>query len=362
MADNKSLSAALATTTATTGSDGGAGAEVVARKREIKALVEAHATALAESLPAGMTVERLARLVFTQMTNTPRLLECTNASLVGAILTCAQLGMEPGLLGEAWLVPYRNTKTGVMEAQFQLGYLGMVKLFWQHPLASYIDAETVYENDEFTWSMGLHPDLRHVRRPGPRGAPTGWWYSVARLHGGGYAFQVMDRAEVQEHRMRSNSPNSPAWTKDYNAMAQKTCVRQMFKFLPKSVTANQALAQDGLVRTDLGPGGIDVVPPFPTEAVVSSTGAPADPGSPDDPDAVTPRLDPVLAVAGPKGYTLADIAEAAADLYATAVGGLDDESITGLVTEFTARPDKPAPRPGPAAPTTPPTTPKGGRR
>lgn len=220
---------------------------------------------MADVLPrAGVTPERLIRLMYADIRKNPQLLNATQASLLGAMLTTIQLGLEPGgSNGECWIVPFRNK--GRMEAQFMLGYKGMVKLFWNHPLAKDIDAATVYEGDDFHYEYGTNKQLRHTpTRPSERGEIR-CYYAQAHLHGGGAPFEVLYPEEVESFRLRSNSPNSPAWKSDYEPMAHKTCVRQLFTFLPKSVELSRAVARDGEVRTDLTVDALDAPPQTPEE-------------------------------------------------------------------------------------------------
>ena len=60
------------------------------------------------ALPKHVTPDRLIRVALTAVQNTPKLLECDRRSLLSAVMTCAQLGLEPdGVLGQAYLVPFR---------------------------------------------------------------------------------------------------------------------------------------------------------------------------------------------------------------------------------------------------------------
>lgn len=226
----------------------------------VKDLLDHMAPEIAKAVPAHMTAERMARIAFTQVRKNPELAMCTADSLAGAILTCAQLGLEPGPTGEAYIIPRKNK--GVFEATFQLGYKGMATLFWQHPLAMYLDAQTVYEKDDFEFELGLNAHLRHKPAEGDRGKERGYWYAVAKMTNGGYRFVVLDRREVERRRQRSSSPNSPAWKNDYSQMAEKSCVRDLFDLIPKSSELARALAQDGRARTDLSADALDVEPPY----------------------------------------------------------------------------------------------------
>src|SRR5436309_12826592 len=78
--------------------------------RSIYQLIEAQKQEIARALPKHMDADRLARVAITTLRQTPRLLECTPQSLLGALMLSAQLGLEPGPLGHAYLVPFYNRR------------------------------------------------------------------------------------------------------------------------------------------------------------------------------------------------------------------------------------------------------------
>ena len=107
-----------------------------------------------------ITPERFTRIVTSALSSTPQLAETTPQSFLGAMMTAAQLGMEPNTpLGQAYLIPYKNK--GRLECQFQLGYRGMVELAYRSGEVTIIQAHAVHENDEFEYSFGLEPSLNH---------------------------------------------------------------------------------------------------------------------------------------------------------------------------------------------------------
>lgn len=70
-----------------------------------------------KALPSVITPERFTRIVLSALSTNPKLAETTPQSFLGAMMTAAQLGVEPNTpLGQAYLIPYRNK--GVMECQF----------------------------------------------------------------------------------------------------------------------------------------------------------------------------------------------------------------------------------------------------
>lgn len=224
------------------------------RLAKVKDLLESMTPEIAKALPAHVTAERMARITLTQCRATPGLLACSAESLVGAVLTCAQLGMEPGPTQEAYLIPQGG------QVVFRLGYKGMAKLFWQHPLAAYLSTATVRVGDEFDYDLGTSPHLLHKPNKKDRGEPEGHWYAVFRLINGGFGFAVLDTPEVERRRRTSKQPNGFGWADNYNQMAEKSCLRDMFDTMPKSAEIARALAWDGGVRTDLDPDAIDDAP------------------------------------------------------------------------------------------------------
>ena len=212
---------------------------------------------IARVLPKHMDADRIARIALTLIRKNPDLANCTTESFLGALMTCSQLGFEPGSpTQEAYIIPRKG------QAEFQLGYQGMVTLFYQHPMAASLKVETVYEKDYFEHEEGLEERLVH--RPyqnGPRGNAVAY-YSVATLSNGGKTFKVMYPTEIETRRQRSSSPNSPAWRNDYDEMAKKTVLRNHFKALPKSTALARAMAHDETVRTDVQADAIDVPPEY----------------------------------------------------------------------------------------------------
>lgn len=204
-------------------------------------LIERMKPELARALPKHMSSDRMARIATTVLRQNPGLSRCTPESFLGALLTASQLGLEPGPLGEAYLVPYGNTCT------FIPGYRGLIKLAWQSEQLSDIWAEVVCEDDEFAYDLGLARDLTHKPALGERGKPT-HVYAAARLKSGGTPFIVMSVSEVEGIRSRSKAGKSGPWVTDWSAMAKKTAIKQLAKWLPMSSEFNVAAQQDEIVR------------------------------------------------------------------------------------------------------------------
>jgi recombination protein RecT len=190
---------------------------------------------LAAVLPEHLPADRLLRVVLTALQSTPALLDCDRASLYRAVMTCAQLGLEPdGVLGQAWLVPSKG------KVQLVPGYRGLLTLARNSGQILSIHAQAVHRNDHFDYAYGLNERLEHVPGSGDRGEIT-HFYAYAKFKDGGHCFDVMSRAEVDAVR-RSGQATDSAWANGYAEMGQRTVLRRIAKLLPLPVQKAAALA------------------------------------------------------------------------------------------------------------------------
>lgn len=197
-----------------------------------------------KALPKHMDADRLGRIALTTIRTTPKLLECNVPSLMGAVMQAAQLGLEPGLIGHCYIIPYGK------EATFIIGYKGMIDLARRSGQIQNIYAHAVYENDDFEYELGLEPKLVHKPATSSRGKIQ-YVYAVAHFKDGGYQFEVMDMEEIEKRRKRSKASRNGPWVTDFEEMAKKTVIRHMWKYLPISVEIQQQAVQDEVVRKDV---------------------------------------------------------------------------------------------------------------
>lgn len=226
-------------------------------------LLEAMKPQIQRALPKHITADRIVRVAMTSIRTTPALMKCDGKSLLAAVMQTAQLGLEPGTLGHAYLVPYGN------QVQFILGYRGMLELIRRSGNVSTVSAHVVYQNDRFVLRYGLNEDLEHVPwhclddPPAESGDVRGA-YLIVRFTDGGYHQHYMPVQDIEAHRNRSKAKSSGPWQTDYEAMCLKTVVRDAFRWLPVSVEiARQVEHADEQVRSDivnLTDDAIDVEP------------------------------------------------------------------------------------------------------
>ena len=193
--------------------------------------------AIARALPRHITPERMIRVAMTAIQKTPKLAECDQRSLIGAIIQAAELGLEPNTpLGHAYLIPYFNSKTKRTEAQLMPGYRGFIALARRSGQVQGIYAEIVYAKDYFEITYGLNKDLIHkpALNEEDRGEMIGA-YAVAKFKDGYTDFEYMNAVEIGKIRKRSKSPDEGPWKTDTGEMWRKTPIRRLSKRLPLSI-------------------------------------------------------------------------------------------------------------------------------
>lgn len=185
--------------------------------------------------------------VIADVQRTPKLLECKPESLITSYMMMAQLGFMPsGVSGEAYVLPY-NSKDGMI-AQFQLGYQGLVTLFYKAGVSS-VRAEIVRKNDDFSYENGL---IKHkidiFKSNEQRGEPIGA-YAIAVVNGQEIA-KAMNKADILalgEKYSKSFKTGFTPWKEQNDPelwMWKKTALKQLGKLLPKNEEIAKAIAED----------------------------------------------------------------------------------------------------------------------
>lgn len=227
----------------------------------IKAYITRMKGEIAKALPSVMTPERFTRIVTSAISTTPQLAQTTPQSFLGAMMTAAQLGLEPNTpLGQAYLLPYKNH--GRLECQFQLGYKGLIDLAYRSGQVTIIQAHEVRENDEFSYSFGLEPTLHHVPARGDRGNVI-CYYAMFRTKDGGFGFEVMSREDVEAHaRQYSKSYGNgySPWSTNFDEMAKKTVLKKCLKYAPLKSDFVRAVASDETIKTEIAEDMTEVPP------------------------------------------------------------------------------------------------------
>lgn len=195
--------------------------------------------------------------VMLDVQRNPKLLECTPMSIVNSYMMMAQLGFMPsGVSGEAYVLPYSISKKDgdkwvkVMEAQFQLGYQGLVTLFYKAGVEK-ITSAIVRKNDITTFINGeLKHEIDITLSSAERGAIIGA-YSIVSFKGKD-STKFMNAKDILAHGAKFSksfdvSGKYSPWNPENDPegwMFVKTVLKQHAKLLPKNETIYNAIAED----------------------------------------------------------------------------------------------------------------------
>lgn len=216
---------------------------------------------LLAALPSHIKAERMIRVALNAVRRNSKLLQCDLRSLLGAVLQSAQLGLEcDGLLGEAYLVPFKREVTLIP------GYRGLLKIARQSALISTISARVVYANDKFDYEFGLHERLHHVPSRDSDWGGLIYVYAVAHMKDGGWQFEVMSLAEVEKIRDSSQGFQASKkfgfttpWDTHFPEMAKKTVLRRLCKMLPGSIELQRVVMMDEHADAGVGQNLIEAL-------------------------------------------------------------------------------------------------------
>lgn len=216
------------------------------KDQNIKQMIAAMKPAIEKALPSVITPERFTRMTLSALSNNPKLEACTPKSFLAAMMNAAQLGLEPNTpLGQAYLIPYKN------QCQFQIGYKGLIDLAHRSGEFKTISAHAVHKNDEFSYSLGLDADIKHIPKLTDRGEVIAY-YAIFKLVNGGYAFEVMSKEDVKVFANdKSQAYNNGPWQTDFDEMAKKTVLKKLLKYAPIKTEFARHVTTDETIKTTL---------------------------------------------------------------------------------------------------------------
>jgi recombination protein RecT len=221
----------------------------------VPALIEGSKGELARALAGSLDVDKFTRVALTlYRSGDDKIQKCDPISFIAAVMQAAQLGLSVDpLLGEFWIIPRRSkAHGGRLIATTVIGYKGLLKRARRCPGVTNIDAGVVREGDMFDAQLGSTPSVMHRPMLSEERRPVIAAYAVAWLKGGPPSIRVLDVAEIDAARERSESPNG-AWGTDYSAMARKTALRRLCPMLPLDELTLQQLAREDMQDVDAAP-------------------------------------------------------------------------------------------------------------
>lgn len=203
------------------------------------------------ALPKHLTADRMMRLSLTEFSKNPKLQECTHNTIFGSIVTASQLGLEIGVNGQGYLVPYWNNKKNVNECQFIPGWKGLVDLAQRGGRAS-VWTGAVYEGDEFDYMLGDSPYCRHKPCGEFDESKLTHVYAIGRVKDSEMPIiEVWPVKKVNMHFEKTVIPSLKKYhysKKHFEAYAKKVALLQVLKYMPQSIELSNAMEVSGAVE------------------------------------------------------------------------------------------------------------------
>lgn len=211
---------------------------------QIQQQLETRKNFISGALSKRIDLDTFMARIMNEVRKNPQLSQCTFPSLMGAVVTSAQLGLEVGPLGHFYLTPRRNK--GRWEVVPVIGYRGYIVLGRRAGGMS-IDADDRREEDKWIFRRGTDPYLETSPPDrGGRGDVLGYW-AAAKFDGGSAAhYMSIDDLEDHMRRYASDSGGNPqGFAKmNWDGWCRKTVIRQMAWKLPQSTEMARALEAD----------------------------------------------------------------------------------------------------------------------
>lgn len=224
----------------------------------------------------GKNGTRFVSSIVSAVQTTPALQECTNPSILSAALLGEALNLSPSpQLGQFYMVPFKNKKKGVTEAQFQLGYKGYIQLAIRSGYYKKLNVIAIKEGElirynpleeEIEVSL-IEDDIEREE------TPTAGYYAMFEYENGFKKSMYWSKKKMLAHADKYSAafsakslelleagkiPDSEKWKyssfwyKDFDGMAMKTMLRQLIsKWGIMSIDLQTAIDKDmAIIRED----------------------------------------------------------------------------------------------------------------
>lgn len=203
-------------------------------------LVEKYARRMVESGRA----QQFSTAIAVMAQKDPLFKQANPMSVVTGMMACVHLNLMPNTPEQyAYLIPYRNNRSGGVDIQFQVGYKGLIEMAYRSSQIKSMNAELVFKGDKFDVELGS--DRRLVHKPSFDIDRTKYddvthAYMTAKLENGDVVFEVMTRKELDkiQQSAKAKSTDTP-WHKWPEMMARKTVIKRGVKLLPSSGEDNR---------------------------------------------------------------------------------------------------------------------------
>lgn len=216
--------------------------------KEFSRTLEKMKSQIALALPKHMSADRMARLALTAFSSSKALQNCKTDTILASLMTATQLGLEPGINGQGYLIPYKDTCT------FVPGWKGLVDLVARAGRAT-VWTGAVYSGDKFDYQLGDEPFCRH--QPGDGGEEFTHVYAIGRVKDAQMpVIEVWTRGKVLKHLQQYNKVGGRHYAlaseNNFEMYAKKVALMQVLKYMPSSIELSNAITVSNAAESGKG--------------------------------------------------------------------------------------------------------------
>lgn len=190
------------------------------------------------ALPKHMNADRMARLAVTAFSTSGNMQRCTPVSIAAAIMTAGQLGLEPGVNGAGYLIPYKDTCT------FVPGWKGLVDLVSRSGRGT-VYTGVIFKDQRYTYTDGARRDLiihNETDLDDPNDITHAYaigWVRDASMP----VIELWSVEKIRKHRDKYNKQGKTHYSfRDWEMYARKVPLLQVLKYMPASIELANAVA------------------------------------------------------------------------------------------------------------------------
>ena len=212
----------------------------------------------------GENGQRFISSIVSAVNNNHQLAECTNQSILSGALLGESLKLSPSpQLGQYYLVPFKDKNKG-MVAQFQLGYKGYIQLAIRSGQYKKLNVLAIKEGELIKFNpLTEEIDVNLIENEDEREkVPTIGYYAMFEYVNGFRKAIYWSKTRMENHAKKYSAGYSrdlqhgtqyTFWSKDFDAMAYKTMLRQLIsKWGIMSINMQKALESDMAVINEDG--------------------------------------------------------------------------------------------------------------
>lgn len=187
----------------------------------------------------GKDGQRFITAITSAVSANPQLAKCEHWSIFSSAMIGESLKLSPSpQLGQYFLVPYNDNKTGKKVAQFQIGYKGYIQLAIRSGNYKKINILAIKEGELKKWNpLTEEIDIELIEDDEKReAAPTIGYYAMFEYLNGFQKVLYWSKKKMEIHAHKYSAAyrkdkekhwSNSFWTKDFDSQALKTMIRQL---------------------------------------------------------------------------------------------------------------------------------------